>query len=947
MLVADYNTKWEYLSKEHEIKDKEVQEILDYCRDDKPLKYLAYAVLGTYGVGKTQFLYHIHRCSIEREIIPLYFLAEDLFREVIKEDRLWTSGEVYSLIENKITKIKEYLSLGDSSEVKNIIDPRGKIIRDSPEVIERVFEKFSGNVSENSKIILLVDELEGQYGNLQEIVQTKDRSPLRESLESKTHLKFLAFAPAGIYELGGADRDRVKRIVLPPADVKYVRENLIKNAGKSNASWWLSRGKARQLFKTVKVLEKLESEYFQDTAKAFRVIKGELDSIGQPPTEVPAAVTDKISPSKIPFLLKLDPITCEEGRRYIIDAEKLQTGELAERLVEAFKMSKDNAILISEYFKKTVRALSDDGWLTYIDERDLPELFCLVLDHFLEYEHGSPELSKRFGEILSLYERSKEEHAAMHGTIGTLWERREIGQGLALSVAEIRGAFPFPTMNPIVKEHVPDNMKKKWEGRDIPLWKWTEGNITILFFASARDFIAYFETDEFLTLSLPDGKGVLCLLPHGEDLKKEEKKPLFKWLEESGKLKVIPLPHLLTDFLLSASGELDTIPGNLEENLRDFREDKEDILLSRKTEIYEKAIDDTIKDGLTKPKTIYKGSPPDADTVWGRTQIGYRTIAVNGVALAFSSLKLEERLLIADLRELFKGGREGKGIGDLRYLISGRGAPGKGGHTRLPDRLLAYHAKGARIRDTECIEKLRIYWRSEEINKIEGLARILPLNNFLRLHQDEDIIRLLEALWRITRGEFDAEEEKIADLSVKLQNDIIPTLKECKELERTAGNFGSSGIDFRNYEMLVKSLPSFEKLLEILNKSRNTSPLVKSITVLLAENMEEIDSDVRELSNSNNNAKRALEELQESAENLESNFLEYKKAIKFLVLKKKDMKSVIDEQVKMDDTLELEEIEEKARERKEYLDAMSVKLAELESKLEELEEKLSQIKGGK
>ncbi len=161
MSVADYNKKLEYLSNEHEIKNKEIQEILDYYKDDKSLKYIAYAVLGTYGVGKTQFLYHIHKCSIEREIMPLYFLAEDLFKEVITEDRQWTPGEVYSLIEDKITKIKEYLSVANSSEVKSIIDPRGKVMSDSPEVIERVLEKFSGNVSENSKIISLVDELEG------------------------------------------------------------------------------------------------------------------------------------------------------------------------------------------------------------------------------------------------------------------------------------------------------------------------------------------------------------------------------------------------------------------------------------------------------------------------------------------------------------------------------------------------------------------------------------------------------------------------------------------------------------------------------------------------------------------------------------------------------------------------------------------------------------------
>lgn len=944
MIVADYDKKWGPLSNEHKKKDEEIQQLLDKYTTGS-LEDWAYAIIGTYGVGKTQLLFQIHKYAVERNIIPLYFLAEDLFKEVVENNVTCTPGNVYKLIEDKVSLVRGYLSNGNASEIYKILDPREKIRRDAPKVLETVLEKFSGKNIDHIKILLLVDELEGQYPILQKLEQTGERSPLMQWLESKTHLKFLAFAPAGIYELGGADRDRVKRIVVPSADVKYIRENLIKDAGKSNACWWLSRGKARQLLKAAEVLGKLEGETIQDAAKTSRIIKGELDSIGQPPTEVPPAVTAEISPSKIPFLLKLAPITCEGGRRYIIDAEKLQTGELAERLIEAFKTNKDNAILISEYFKKTVRALSDDGWLTYVDERDLPELFCLVLDHFLEYEHESPEFLKTSKEILSLYERSKEEPAAMHGTIGTLWERREIEWGLPLSIEEIRGAFPFPTMNPIVKDYVPDDMKRKWEGRNKPLWMWIEGNITVLFFASARDFIAYSETDEFLSLSLPDTKGVLCLLPYGEDLRKEEKKPLFKWLEGNGKLKVIQLRHLLTSFLLSASGELTAIPGNLQEILKDFKEDKEDVLLSRRTEIYEKALSDTVKDELPKPGRIYKGNPPDADNVWGRNQIGYRMIAVSGIALAFSRLKPEESFLLADLREVFKGTREGRGAGDLRYLISGREPPGKGGHTRLPDRLLPYQARRAGISNTEVIEKLKTYWHSEEIDKIEELARILPLDDFLKLHQDEDVGRLLEAIWRSVRGEFEAEG--LDGFTDKIQKDFIPVLSACQRLEETGSKFGLGGIDFGNDEQLVKSLPGFKTLLEILKRSANASPLVKSIVSILVESINDVDSDIRSLNNLCNNAKRAVEDLNESAKNLKKNFWEYKRAVKFVDLKEQDIEQIINDQIKMVGIPDLEGVEAEAEERKEYLDEVSTSLFRLEQKLTDLENLFRTTKGVK
>lgn len=944
MIVADYDRKWEPLSNEHKKKDEEIQQLLDRYATGA-LEDLAYAIIGTYGVGKTQFLFQIHKYAIERNMIPLYFLAGDLFKEVVENNVTCTPGNVYTLIEDKVSLVRECISNGNASEIYKVLDPREKVRKDAPKVLEAVLGEFSGKNIGGTKILLLVDELEGQYPILQKLDQTGERSPLMQWLESRTHLKFLAFAPAGIYELGGADRDRVKRKVIPPADVKYIRENLIRDAGKSNACWWLSRGKARQLFKTAEVLEKLEDETIQDAAKTSRIIKGELDSIGQPPTEVPPAVTDKISPSKIPFLLKLAPMPREGGRRYIICCEKLQTGELAEKLIEAFKMSKDNAILISEYFGKTVRALSDDEWLTYVDERDLPELFCLALDHFLEYEHGTPEFLKTSKEILSLYERSKEEHAAMHGTIGTLWDRREIERGLPLSMQEIRGAFPFPTMNPMVKDYVPDEMKKKWEGRNKPLWTWTEGNTTVLLFASARDFIAYSETDEFLSLSLPDTKGVLCLLPYGEDLRKEEKKPLFKWLEGNGKLKVVKLQHLLADFLLSASGELTAIPGNLQGILKDFKEAKEDILLSRKTEIYEKALSDTIKDELPKPETIYKGNPPDADNVWGRTQIGHRMIAVSGIALAFSHPRPEERILLADLRELFKGTREGRGAGDLRYLISSREPPGKGGHTRLPDRLLPYQARGAGITDTEVIEKVKTYWHSEEIDKIEELARILPLNNFLKLYQDEDVCRLLEAIWRTVRGDFEAED--LDGYIQKIQKDFIPTLNVCQELEEAGSKFGLGGIDFGDYEQLVKSLPGFGKLLDVVKESADASPLVKSIVSTLVESINDVDSDIRSLNNLCNNAKRAMEELKESAESLKRNFWEYRRAVKFIGLREQDMEEIINDQMKIGGVPDLEGVVREAKERKDYLDGLSTSLSRLEQKLTDLEDFFRATKGVK
>lgn len=944
MVIARYKADWQYLSDKHkEIDDKKIQRILSEYAENQ-LEHLAYAIIGTFGSGKTQFLYHIFKCVKNGGMLPLYFLAEDLFREVIKpkeifgEDKTFTPGDLYNLVEGKINHLKESFSKNDESKVREVIDPRGKLKNDAPQLVDVVIEEFSSANIEDLKVVLLVDELEGQYGVLQDKVQTRDRSPLREWLESQSHLKFLAFAPAGIYELGGADRDRVKRIVMPPADIDYVRRHLIENPGRSNACWWLSRGKARHLFKACETLKEKNIQLEAD--EVSRIIKDELDPIGQEPTQVPPAVTSAINPSKLPFLLNIAPIKEEKTRQYEINTNKLETGKLADKLVDAFGVNKDNAILISEYFKRTIKTLSNEDGVTYIRDTDLPELFCLVFDHLLEYEHGSPELTGTLGEVLNLYERVKREDAAVYGIIGRLWELKESEWQLPLTIEQIRKAFPFPTMNPIVKNHVPADMRGKWEGRGLPLWKWAEGDITALLFASKRDFTSYSEKDEFLSLALPDGKGVLCLFPTGERLKEEH--PFLVWLTKNSKFEFVELPPLLTDFLLSATGEIQGgIPGDLQVSLENFKEDKEDILLSRKAAIYGEAIDEIVRNSAPKPDEFEKGVLPDAAAIWGKTQLADRGIAVSGIALAFADLTYEERQLLANIMELFKGGKEGKGIGDLRPLLP------RGGYPTLADDLLPRYGRKDELKDSDSVSRLKGYWRDEEKEELVNLARILRRDSFLKLHADEDMNRLLEALWRVTRREFDFGD--FDNCVQKIERDILPTLKDCWELEREGINsFGLKGLNFENNENLVKAKQGFEKLLEIvrgvLSDRGTASPLLKCIMKTFIDSLD-VENDLRKLASLSSSTKRALEELTKSGENLGKNFWEYRRATKFLGIAEDDIKGLVLEQMGMDGTPTLQELESDAKERKEYLEKVSNSLGLLDKKLAELGNTFDRIKG--
>ena len=932
MVIARYDVDWQYLSKDHEeIANKLSKMLSEYA--DGQLEHLAYAVIGTFGVGKTQLLFHIFKCSKDKGLLPLYFIAEDLLREVIsvEKNEVITPGDIYTLIEEKVKNLKKALSEKNEDKVREILDPRGKLKSDVPEIVDVILKEFSEPNVNNVKVVLLVDELEGQYGVLQERVQTKDRSPLRDWLESKSYLKFLAFAPAGIYELGGADRDRVKRIVLPPADTDYVRQILIKSAGRSNACWWLSRGKARQLFKACEVLNEKDIQIGADIAS--RIIKQELDWIGQAPTQVPPAVTSVVDPSKIPFLLDLCPKEGEKGRRYAVDTVRLQTGDLADKLIEAFSINKDNAILVSEYFKRTVKTISNEEGITYIEDKDLPELFCLVFDHLLEYEHRSPEVSGNLGEILNLYEKVEKEKAALYGIIGTMWELKETTWQLPLTIGEIRKAFPFPTMSPIVKSHLPAEMKKKWEGRGLPVWSWTEGDVTSLFFVSEKDFANYSEKDEFLSFAIPDGKGVLCLFSTGEKLK--ENKPLLNWLEQNEKLKIVELPPLLTDFLLSSSGEIQgEIPGDLFSCLRNFKKNKEDVLLSRKTEIYDEAINEIKGNFLPRPEKFDKGALPDTDTVWGKGQMD-RDVAVIGISLPFIDLTFQERQLLAEIRELFRSGREGRGSGDLNPLMP------RVGYIALCDDLFPRYGRKKELRDSEPVGRLKGYWRDDERGKLVELARILPFEHFLKLHPDENMNRLLEALWKTVRKEFDFKD--VETLIQRYEREINPVLDDCVKLEQESiAEFGLSGIKFEDKdERLVKAKDSVKKFSEIAKEAvkdtGDAAPLIKCIVNTFMNAVDESNGkNVRNLASSSGSVKRIVSELKKVSENLKQNFWEYRKATRFLGIVEDNVKTIVSEQMKIGGTPTLQQLETSVKERREYLEDISKNLGLLDKKLEEL-----------
>ena len=250
--LPSYESEWQPLSVGHVDLTQRLVGILDGITGNGPQPvFAAWAVIGTFGAGKTQLLYHIFGMALSRGLLPIYVFAEDLFREVLTNgaQRQWLPGDVAALADDKLGRIRSGALAGDVDAVIKIVGPR------SPDVelmLGQAVRVASAHPQRDAPIVVLVDELEQHYQTLQQRVLANERSPLREWLESRNDLKFLALAPAGMYEMGGADQTRVGRLVLPPVDPWFVRKEFLSgDAGKSNAAWWLTRGKPRHLAKAI------------------------------------------------------------------------------------------------------------------------------------------------------------------------------------------------------------------------------------------------------------------------------------------------------------------------------------------------------------------------------------------------------------------------------------------------------------------------------------------------------------------------------------------------------------------------------------------------------------------------------------------------------------------------------------------------------------------------
>lgn len=933
-IIADVKQDWENLSDDHERLANRIDEILYKYSNNEGFD--PYVIIGTFGAGKTQLMVHIFKESIKNGLLPIYLLAEDLFtKKASNNGKKIIEGTPEDLKEHVNTiasKIGECFEDRDYEQMRTIINAgEGDLKSDLLNLLQNEEE------IKNSKLVLLVDELEGQYKFLKNSIKTNDNSPLREWLDDKSYFKFLSLAPSGVYELGLADESHLVKEIIPPVDIRYIRNKYNLSAGKANALWWLSRGKTRHIIKNYEKIKDLSQSVGEYEIKEALE---KLDRIGQSPSEVPAvsfaSLTDA---SKIKYLINLLPIKSEKDYRGFKIEPPLSEGTLSNIFQKEFSLNPDLALKIAHYFKFTAMLLSDDNYITYLKKDEINEFMGLSLDILLENEYKSPVVEKNMPLLLNIYEKIKNSSTLLLTTLITTQIEGvsyvDFDKELPFTIREIRGLFLLPMANPIIKS-IPEEVVKEVVGQGKPVCGISEN---ILFFASYRDFKQYSETDEFKDKVLSEGKYLIVLLSDEQYREYErvietptsQNEQLLKWLGVNKKLIPVKLSPFIKGFLLSLYGYENKIPFNVQ-NAKDQIRSSQDPLLQRKFEMWYNTLQELINDVVKHtPRYFFenKGKPKGIDDVWGTSQITEDDIAIAGLSTAFYQLSLADKDILILLRELFRTKQKRGKLADVKV---GRGLP------TLADDLLPRKDTRRNLIDSPVIEHLKDFWRRDEKDSLEKLAMLVPLGDFKKLHFDSSYKRILEAFWRASRDDFSIE--RLINLKRRI-NEIISKLEDIQKVGEKAKKEFELNINFdEKDENVVESLEGLKELtgLSFSGKLSNfIHQLYLDATLFRIERLTlELYTDIQRINGKLDDLKENVSQTVESLKN-ERGVLDFI-SDKFSY---EQLKQEIENLINFDNDLSIQDIESELRDRISSVETLLSKFGGLETKLNDLIEKLS------
>jgi len=158
--IAGINDEWENLSADHERLTNEIHALLDgYLNDTgNGLDKSSFLITGVYGAGKTSLMVHIFKECLVRGLLPIYVLAEDIFKDVTG-----TQGDLKRKANEFVSSFVEKFDASDFDGMKMVISAGDKDLKTD---LVTILNQNRNNICVQRKIILLVDELEDEYKSI-------------------------------------------------------------------------------------------------------------------------------------------------------------------------------------------------------------------------------------------------------------------------------------------------------------------------------------------------------------------------------------------------------------------------------------------------------------------------------------------------------------------------------------------------------------------------------------------------------------------------------------------------------------------------------------------------------------------------------------------------------------------------------------------------------------
>ncbi len=896
-IVADCNNEWIPLSEEHKELMRKIQNLLDQFNTTESVNAsqsvnASHLVSGFYGTGKTMFLLLIVKESLNRNIVPIYILADD----IIENCKGNSPQELGNSINEYVQKI--YESVISRSE-ENLF----RLVKNSNGNIKGcVYSKVLSSLPKGEKdlkYVVLVDEMEDRYNKLKEMVGV---DPLREWLDNKTYLKFIAMTPTGIYDLGGADENRLsKEFRMPRVSLEFIRSNFGLQASYSNLLWWLSRGIPRQIVKNFPVIENLKEKL--SDSDIYEILQP-LDRIGKEPVVV-KAINLPESHSKINKILSLYPQKSDKKFQGLKISKELYENEgmLSEILQKVFDLNTESektvSLLLAKYIRYTAISLSDDNFDAYIPIGEIPDLLKLSIDNMLEADYKRQEVQNSLLKIWDV-DKSAETKNIQSNLISYIIKNNIQGfmydEGLEnilpFTISEIRQMFPFLISNPLISAD-PKEVIQKLEGKGQPI---IVGE-NFSFFASLRDLKNFIKnSDTFKAQVLEDGNWRILAYSessnsHPDDIKDD---PFINWLQESRKVVIKEIPGQLSNFLLSLYGIADD---NHLETIEKIVMEKKETMIKRKFSIYYDSLRRWIDELKLNPITFFKnkGELNGASHTWGSNQLKEEKVAIAGLSLVFEqSLTGKEKEDIVSIRNLFRTTGK-KGL--LAQLKVGKGRP-----TLADDMLLRDNYE--QVLDSPIIQELKNFWNENEKNMLKRLVYMLSLNDFKKLGSNTNESRFLEALWRVKQddfelGDIDGLRLKISDLKDKINHIIEGSTK-------IQNDFGLYITIENNKDKIINLdiVNGLDKFLEI----KPDNKFMKFIYEIFGEGILQEESDVNSIDKKFSQLEDLIKNISDNHKKLEdylSGEKEGEMVLKFMGVKFSELKNYLNDFLHLDGESEL------------------------------------------